>query len=101
MTLPGNATLALKALGAAALVTMIAAVPTAHAARPMATAGPPLTTTALNLPFTRNFNPFAPAPPYGLTVNGIYEPLYVVSYVAQKRFPWLRRATRGARTLRP
>src|SRR2546423_4777826 len=89
MTLPGNATLALKALAAALLVTTIAAVPAAHAARPTTTAGPPLTTTALNLPFTRNFNPFAPAPPYGLTLNGIYEPLYVVSFVAQKQFPWL------------
>ena len=41
MTLPGNATLALKALAAALLVTMIAVVPAAHAAHPTATAGPP------------------------------------------------------------
>ncbi|HKC74309.1 MAG TPA: ABC transporter substrate-binding protein [Chloroflexota bacterium] len=89
MTLPAHATVALKALAAALLVTMIAAVPAAQAARPTAVAAPPLTTTALNLPFTRNFNPFAPAPPYGLTLNGIYEPLYVVSFVAQKQVPWL------------
>src|SRR5947208_12684511 len=91
MTSHGHAKVAIRALAAAALVTMIAAVPAAQAARPTATAAGPLTIWDGTGTFTRNFNLFSPSPPDFTTAHGgtIFEPLYIVSVAGNKRFPWL------------
>src|SRR5437870_733679 len=102
MTSHGHGKVALTALAAALLVTMIAAVPAAHATRPTATAAQPLTIWDGTGTFTRNFNPFAPNPPDFTTAHGgtIFEPLYIVSIVGNKTFPWLATGYKWSKDLK-